>query len=105
MFRSFELNRKMEIKISRRTEISTLTGVLYKGRRRKWRHFGVWEMIVEGQHLLENVILNLRGVKKSLCFVFAAIDYIHFLHKEKKKQEEEVSVLRKEVKALNIMKK
>lgn len=35
---------------------------------------------------------------------FAAIDYIHFLHKEKKKQEEEVSVLRKEVMALKIMK-
>ncbi|KAM8824130.1 max-like protein X [Synchiropus splendidus] len=33
-----------------------------------------------------------------------AIDYIHFLHKEKKKQEEEVSVLRKEVTALKIMK-
>ncbi|KAF1379740.1 hypothetical protein PFLUV_G00179180 [Perca fluviatilis] len=32
------------------------------------------------------------------------IDYIHFLHKEKKKQEEEVSVLRKEVMALKIMK-
>lgn len=37
-------------------------------------------------------------------FMFAAIDYIHFLHKEKKKQEEEVSVLRKEVMALKIMK-
>lgn len=49
----------------------------------------VWEMIVKGQHLL---------------FFFAAIDYIHFLHKEKKKQEEEVSVLRKEVMALKIMK-
>ncbi|CAB1416957.1 unnamed protein product [Pleuronectes platessa] len=32
------------------------------------------------------------------------IDYIHFLHKEKKKQEEEVNVLRKEVMALKIMK-
>ncbi|KAG7249638.1 hypothetical protein CRUP_024378, partial [Coryphaenoides rupestris] len=32
------------------------------------------------------------------------IDYIQFLHKEKKKQEEEVSTLRKEVMALNIMK-
>ncbi|KAK1877208.1 Max-like protein X [Dissostichus eleginoides] len=32
------------------------------------------------------------------------IDYIHFLHKEKKKQEEEVTVLRKEVMALKIMK-
>ncbi|XP_068606178.1 max-like protein X isoform X2 [Brachionichthys hirsutus] len=32
------------------------------------------------------------------------IDYIHFLHKEKKKQEEDVSVLRKEVLALKIMK-
>lgn len=39
-----------------------------------------------------------------VCFVFTAIDYIHFLHKEKKKQEEEVSVLRKEVMALKIMK-
>ena len=33
-----------------------------------------------------------------------AIDYIQFLHKEKKKQEEEVSTLRKEVMALKIMK-
>lgn len=33
-----------------------------------------------------------------------AIDYIQFLHKEKKKQEEEVSILRKEVTALKIMK-
>ncbi|KAK5855916.1 hypothetical protein PBY51_007549 [Eleginops maclovinus] len=32
------------------------------------------------------------------------IDYIHFLHKEKKKQEEEVTTLRKEVMALKIMK-
>ncbi|KAJ7992386.1 hypothetical protein DPEC_G00277980 [Dallia pectoralis] len=32
------------------------------------------------------------------------IDYIQFLHKEKKKQEEEVSTLRKEVMALKIMK-
>ncbi|KAG6929841.1 MLX, MAX dimerization protein, partial [Chelydra serpentina] len=32
------------------------------------------------------------------------IDYIQFLHKEKKKQEEEVSSLRKEVTALKIMK-
>ncbi|XP_001494190.2 max-like protein X isoform X7 [Equus caballus] len=32
------------------------------------------------------------------------IDYIQFLHKEKKKQEEEVSILRKEVTALKIMK-
>lgn len=33
-----------------------------------------------------------------------AIDYIQFLHKEKKKQEEEVSMLRKDVTALKIMK-
>lgn len=39
-----------------------------------------------------------------VLFFFSAIDYIHFLHKEKKKQEEEVSVLRKEVTALKIMK-
>ncbi|KAJ8344714.1 hypothetical protein SKAU_G00289070 [Synaphobranchus kaupii] len=32
------------------------------------------------------------------------IDYIQFLHKEKKKQEEEMSTLRKEVMALKIMK-
>ncbi|MBN3323487.1 MLX protein, partial [Atractosteus spatula] len=32
------------------------------------------------------------------------IDYIQFLHKEKKKQEEEVTTLRKEVMALKIMK-
>jgi len=37
----------------------------------------------------------------SLC---SAIDYIQFLHKEKKKQEEEVSTLRKDVMALKIMK-
>lgn len=46
-------------------------------------------------------------MKKSLTdafLFFSAIDYIHFLHKEKKKQEEEVSVLRKEVMALKIMK-
>ncbi len=36
--------------------------------------------------------------------VCAAIDYIQFLHKEKKKQEEDVSTLRKEVMALKIMK-
>lgn len=34
----------------------------------------------------------------------SAIDYIQFLHKEKKKQEEEVSTLRKDVMALKIMK-
>ncbi|XP_067825388.1 max-like protein X isoform X2 [Heptranchias perlo] len=32
------------------------------------------------------------------------IDYVQFLHKEKKKQEEEVCTLRKDVMALNIMK-
>lgn len=37
-------------------------------------------------------------------FPAAAIDYIQFLHKEKKKQEEEMSMLRKEVMALKIMK-
>lgn len=42
---------------------------------------------------------------QTLCAcVFVAIDYIQFLHKEKKKQEEEVSTLRKEVMALKIMK-
>lgn len=40
----------------------------------------------------------------AVLYLFAAIDYIHFLHKEKKKQEEEVSLLRKEVMALKIMK-
>ena len=34
----------------------------------------------------------------------SAIDFIQFLHKEKKKQEEEVSTLRKDVMALKIMK-
>ena len=34
----------------------------------------------------------------------SSIDYIQFLHKEKKKQEEEVSTLRKDVMALKIMK-
>lgn len=37
-------------------------------------------------------------------FSCSAIDYIQFLHKEKKKQEEEVSTLRKDVMALKIMK-
>lgn len=37
-------------------------------------------------------------------FLCSAIDYIQFLHKEKKKQEEEVSTLRKDVMALKIMK-
>lgn len=58
-----------------------------------------------------------RGVKISLVFLLRrplrppplptptpAIDYIQFLHKEKKKQEEEVSTLRKDVMALKIMK-
>lgn len=44
--------------------------------------------------LTDNVAVNLP----------TAIDYIQFLHKEKKKQEEEVSTLRKEVMALKIMK-
>nr|XP_025842834.1 max-like protein X isoform X1 [Vulpes vulpes] len=38
------------------------------------------------------------------CVSTPAIDYIQFLHKEKKKQEEEVSMLRKDVTALKIMK-
>lgn len=37
-------------------------------------------------------------------FPCSAIDYIQFLHKEKKKQEEEVSTLRKDAMALKIMK-
>ena len=37
-------------------------------------------------------------------FSCSAIDYIQFLHKEKKKQEEEVSTLRKDAMALKIMK-
>lgn len=51
---------------------------------------------------------GLRGscVLPTPCAVVSrsAIDYIQFLHKEKKKQEEEVSILRKEVMALKIMK-
>ncbi|KAJ8414423.1 hypothetical protein AAFF_G00052930 [Aldrovandia affinis] len=44
-------------------------------------------------------------LQKSKCFMnLSSIDYIQFLHKEKKKQEEEVSMLRKEVMALKIMK-
>lgn len=39
------------------------------------------------------------------CSLYSpAIDYIQYLHKEKKKQEEEVSTLRKDVMALKIMK-
>lgn len=45
------------------------------------------------------VLPNLHSV-----FSCSAIDYIQFLHKEKKKQEEEVSTLRKDVMALKIMK-
>lgn len=70
------------------------------------------QMVIVWQHPLENE----HNVFKTVCspcekslncfffFFFSAIDYIHFLHKEKKKQEEEVSVLRKEVMALKIMK-
>ncbi|EPQ13640.1 Max-like protein X [Myotis brandtii] len=39
-----------------------------------------------------------------LALLGGSIDYIQFLHKEKKKQEEEVSTLRKDVMALKIMK-
>lgn len=53
-----------------------------------------------------------EGISGDLCvlsnphsvFSCSAIDYIQFLHKEKKKQEEEVSTLRKDVMALKIMK-
>lgn len=50
-----------------------------------------------------------KGTKTSLVPLLrllstTAIDYIQFLHKEKKKQEEEVSTLRKDVMALKIMK-
>ncbi|XP_036612531.1 max-like protein X isoform X2 [Trichosurus vulpecula] len=48
------------------------------------------------------------GLCHSSCLTYhvfsPAIDYIQFLHKEKKKQEEEVSTLRKDVMALKIMK-
>lgn len=52
---------------------------------------------------------DLREVRGAPCaaysvFLCSAIDYIQFLHKEKKKQEEEVSTLRKDVMALKIMK-
>ena len=40
----------------------------------------------------------------AVCFFFKAIDYIIFLHQQKKKQEEELEALRKEVMALKIMK-
>lgn len=46
----------------------------------------------------------MEKLSNSCVCVFAAIDYIQFLHKEKKKQEEDVSTLRKEVMALKIMK-
>lgn len=56
--------------------------------------------------IFHNVQNNLKKnmTNALFYFIFLAIDYIHFLHKEKKKQEEEVSVLRKEVMALKIMK-
>ena len=41
-------------------------------------------------------MLSVRGV--------AAIDYIHYLVQQKKKQEEDLDSLRKEVMALKIMK-
>lgn len=50
-------------------------------------------------------ILGVHVCSKILSlFSCSAIDYIQFLHKEKKKQEEEVSTLRKDVMALKIMK-
>ncbi len=39
-----------------------------------------------------------------VLFLFAAIDYIQYLQQQKKKSEEEVDNLRKEVMALKIMK-
>lgn len=45
-----------------------------------------------------------RDLRSRSAFSRSAIDYIQFLHKEKKKQEEEVSTLRKDVMALKIMK-
>lgn len=63
---------------------------------------GALEIIVKKHPVEDKNESQLRP--NPVCFVIAAIDYIHFLHKEKKKQEEEVSVLRKEVMALKIMK-
>ncbi|XP_007535070.1 max-like protein X isoform X2 [Erinaceus europaeus] len=49
--------------------------------------------------------LSIGSQKLSKAIVLQkTIDYIQFLHKEKKKQEEEVSTLRKDVTALKIMK-
>ena len=39
-----------------------------------------------------------------MVFNFAAIDYIQYLSTQKKRQEEELEALEKEVKALRIMK-
>lgn len=86
-----------QIQMSRCAEISPRQGFFT---RRKREHGKIsWSETC--QHLLQYNPLTDACL---LLFFFSAIDYIHFLHKEKKKQEEEVSVLRKEVMALKIMK-
>lgn len=57
---------------------------------------GQWQLMVPW---LPSVLPSPHSV-----FSCSAIDYIQFLHKEKKKQEEEVATLRKDVMALKIMK-
>lgn len=66
---------------------------------RTWSHPGVLAV-------MEKLVfwLSLPQCPTPLLAPTPAIDYIQFLHKEKKKQEEEVSTLRKDVTALKIMK-
>ncbi|KAM8947404.1 max-like protein X isoform 2-T2 [Pelodytes ibericus] len=70
------------------------------------------DAIKKGYHDLQSIVptcqqqdCSIGTQKLSKAIVLQkTIDYIQFLHKEKKKQEEEVSTLRKEVMALKIMK-
>lgn len=49
-------------------------------------------------------LLLIPKFKTFLCLLISAIDYIQFLVQQKKKQEDELDSLRKEVMALKIMK-
>lgn len=81
------------------------TGTGREGRSSGWEVAGTWS------HpgvlaVMEKLVfwLSLPQCPTPLLAPTPAIDYIQFLHKEKKKQEEEVSTLRKDVTALKIMK-
>lgn len=73
---------------------------------------GSWDLMLPRCGYLRASSATFCGALGGLCplsnphsvFSCSAIDYIQFLHKEKKKQEEEVSTLRKDAMALKIMK-